>query len=480
MPFAFAAAKVNSLVVEDDKTDQFQIERKLRAADVFSPAIYDNYRQGFAMEHARAADIVALDVEVERVRQNSIDVANKLKRLNPDQTVIFFTSSPHEVMTQPINFVLDKSEQVWDAYERILMHILIHDKSLALLKSVNDFCMRPERWRLDEIYSETRESICSFVPPLLSIKSYFQRDDKETARRYEKLLRLLTGVYAGNPGASSVARALRGMRQPLLSVVLEELGELTQVEGVHVTPKLYQEVERLRDLIMTDEAVSSSGLFFDRAKVYALEGAAGVLDIVNQFLQSVMPAPPNADPYGRRWELEAERKAEVPEEALEGLSAEALEGVPAEAVEDDGLYLNAWFPEYEEGDSLKVGVAAKLRINIAPDEQEGGLGASDPIPPDKARLFYTIDHVDVMVICPEADVRPLLKRLELPPSAEKFVEFEVTARGAGAVNLTVALLVCNEPIYRTVFSCSAVEAEASAAVAGTTAESASASAEEVY
>lgn len=455
MPNAFAAAKVQSLVVEDDLRDKSEIEHKLRATDVFAPAIYDNYRQGFAMEHARAADIVALDVEVERVKQNSIDIAKKLKQLNPDQSVIFFTSSPHEVLTQPINFVLDKSAQVWDSYERLLMRILIHDKSLALLKYVNDFCMRPDTQRLGEVYRETQESIGSFVPSLISIQGYFQRDDKPTARRYGKLLRLLKGTYHGDPRAGRASRTLRNMRQPLLDVVLDEVGRLKQIDGVYVTPKLNSELEYLKDLIMHDE--SASGLLFDRAKVCALEGTAGVLHFVNQFLKGMTPAA------GTTRGAEPAALEQWPHKEIDILYADdALFG---DEVVDDGLYLNAWFPDYDDDDSLKVGVAARLRVNIDMESRDGSLGASESIPPDKAQILYTVGHIDVMVISPDADVTPLLKRLEMPPSAERFVEFKVTARAGGPINLTVALLVCNEPIYRTVFSCEAKESTAAAATA---------------
>src|SRR6266496_3091554 len=138
MPIEFFPVQLEPLVVDDDKSDLSQIEQKLKSARIFNPVLYDSYEPVQFIENARAADIVSLDLEVKRVKAPSLEVCRHLKLVNPEQSIIFFTSQPQEVLTEQINFVLDKSSEVWEAYDRLLMMILVHDRSLSLLRTVVD------------------------------------------------------------------------------------------------------------------------------------------------------------------------------------------------------------------------------------------------------------------------------------------------------------------------------------------------------
>src|SRR6185295_7236762 len=132
----FAPAKVTSLIVEDDTEERLQLVDKIGSSPVFDPLFYDNYRKGPLMQRAEKADIVSLDLEVETRKAESRYVCHQLKKKNPYKSVLFFTSNPKEVLGEPINFVLEKSQQVWKSYDRLLMKILIHDRGLGLLHDV--------------------------------------------------------------------------------------------------------------------------------------------------------------------------------------------------------------------------------------------------------------------------------------------------------------------------------------------------------
>ena len=70
-----------------------------------------------------------------------------------------------------------------------------------------------------------------------------------------------------------------------------------------------------------------------------------------------------------------------------------------------------------------------------------------------------------MLLCAEADIEPIFDTLDLPPDPCNSVKFYVTPLNKGELNLTIVLLLKNEPIHRTTFSCEAEVAETRAASA---------------
>jgi hypothetical protein len=93
-----------------------------------------------------------------------------------------------------------------------------------------------------------------------------------------------------------------------------------------------------------------------------------------------------------------------------------------------------------------VGEAAPLRVNLGP-KRAGGAAATVT----EARCFDEVDHVDVVVRCATARVEPASRRLAMPPSAERFVEFALTPLRAGALRVAVVVLVQNDPVERLEF-----------------------------
>lgn len=113
------------------------------------------------------------------------------------------------------------------------------------------------------------------------------------------------------------------------------------------------------------------------------------------------------------------------------------------------IHLNVWFPEDRWAVvTLPVGAAARLLVNLAQRPREAAL-ASERVSEDAIERFYEVDHVDVMVLCPGADVTPLRARLPLPPDAGAIARFEITPRRVGPLELSVVLLIEGESVHRT-------------------------------
>ena len=426
MGTAFAPAKVTSLVVEDNKNERLRIARKLSSSQAFEPVFYDNYQKHPLMQRAQDADIVSLDLEVENRRAESLFVCSQLKKQNPEKSVIFFTSSPEDVLSQPINFVLEKSKQVWESYDRLLMMILVHDRSFSLLREVVD--LSGNREEIEEHYAEMREKLSPFISSLLTIQRVFKKEDRTIAKRYRRLTKVLKKIYSVGGDAENIAVKLQKMQEPLIGFVRQELADLKQFDGVYATPKLENEIVDLDfSIAHQPNLLWPKRTVGERMIVFAADRVADSFRSVSEYLKTGQT-----------------ETAQTPE-------------TTSAAVEEHTLYLNAWFPDYEEKDSLTVYVPAELRVALDYLTTEN-LGTSAQISPEKAELLNTAGHVEVMVISPEADIDPLIVSLELPPEKEAFVKFTVTPRKEGSINLSVLLLIRNEPIYRTVFVCQALPA----------------------
>jgi len=64
-----------------------------------------------------------------------------------------------------------------------------------------------------------------------------------------------------------------------------------------------------------------------------------------------------------------------------------------------------------------------------------------------------VDHCDVMVLVPDADVtRPLRQRLDLPPAPGNALTWTVTPRQEGVLTIHVVFMVNNDPVFHTEFS----------------------------
>jgi len=427
MGYGFAPAKVTSLIVEDDQKHRLQLVEKLGSSRAFEPLFYDNYRKAPFMRRAKDADIVSLDLEVEHHTNESRYVCKQLKSADPFKTVIYFTSNPEEVLTEPINFVLEKSKDVWDSYDSLLLQIFVHDRSLNLLHDV--LKLSADQQDVQEHYNEIREQLPSFISSLLSIQDVFKKENKKTAKRYLKLGKFLTQMYRVSGDEKGISYKLHQMQRPLMGWLNTELAELKQVEGVHVTPKLEDEI---RGLVQSVAEQSSSYVddrtFTEKVIVSAADRVTDTLKSVSEYFSGGNPEP---------LPLVSDDEDETKDER--------------------SLYLNASFPDYEEKETLTVSVPAEMRISLDHVRGDDSLGASEELPAEKAELLQETGQVDVMLLCPEADVHPIIRTLDLPPRKDNYVTFSVTPRVAGQLNLTIVLLLKNEPIHRTAFSCQAVE-----------------------
>jgi hypothetical protein len=144
-----------------------------------------------------------------------------------------------------------------------------------------------------------------------------------------------------------------------------------------------------------------------------------------------------------------------PDETVGGAGGEA-----AAADESETFYLNVWFPDRPaEQPWLVVRRAERMLVNLGALMEEGPLGKSEPVSEEAEETLETVEYVDVLIQCSDADVVPLHSRIRVPPRKENTAQFEVTPRRGGEIPLTVVLLVKNDPIHRTHLYFEAKEAE---------------------
>jgi hypothetical protein len=147
-----------------------------------------------------------------------------------------------------------------------------------------------------------------------------------------------------------------------------------------------------------------------------------------------------------------------PEQTVGGVGDEAA------ADESETFYLNVWFPDRPaEEPWLVVGRAERMLVNLGAQMEEGQLGKSEPVSEEAEETLETVEYVDVLIQCSDADVVPLHSRIQVPPRKENTARFEVTPRRGGEIPLTVVLLVKNDPIHRTHFYFEAKETAPDAA-----------------
>jgi hypothetical protein len=142
--------------------------------------------------------------------------------------------------------------------------------------------------------------------------------------------------------------------------------------------------------------------------------------------------------------LEASRGSDepVPRAHVESI----VDALHDQLVDPAALHLNAWLPDHAGERPLTVGSAARLCVNLGPRRDEGA-----SVSATHAARLDELDHVDVVVLCPGARVSPASRVLELPPRADRVVEFALTPLRAGALHVVVELLIQGDPIERVEF-----------------------------
>jgi hypothetical protein len=430
-----AATQVRVTAVEDNLEERRAIENKLQAAKMFTCHVYSKYRGENVFEAAQHSDIVSLDLMVQGTSADSIKLANELIRKNPHQSLLFFTTNPQEqvtlkaghVVTLPGNFILSKHDEVWEAYDQLLLSIWIHDRCLAIIRATNDYYQNLDDSKSRETLEHVVHQVRGFYPALL-----FLVDEVNAApakKRYLKLRNTLYTVLEEVVETGNVRKSLRNVRRPLMNIVTEELRDIKNIDGVFTTTKLDNEIALLRKAIYGEKLVKTKVLFY--------ESLASSLELFNKILKTrkLMPVRESSE----SWSVApGQSKGKQPE---------------PEEPEAANLYLNAWFPEYAGKDKLVVGTKTAFLVNLGTTLEPDHLGVSDPVSEAEIALFDTVEYLDVMVISPTADIVPLRNRLKMPPTPDNPARFEITPRGEGILDLTVILTVLNEPIHRTVFTC---------------------------
>ena len=124
------------------------------------------------------------------------------------------------------------------------------------------------------------------------------------------------------------------------------------------------------------------------------------------------------------------------------------------------LHLNTWFPDEPNSDvHLPVGKPARLCVNLGPPHIPSGAGKISPLDAAALAKLAKEGALDVLVLCPGARVKPLRKRMPLPPDPKTILEFTLTPLRDGKLDLQIVLLIKNEPIHRTFFPIEAFKTE---------------------
>lgn len=274
------------------------------------------------------------------------------------------------------------------------------------------------------------------------------------------------------PGAREPQRAtlhlsfsLSDLDKPLPRALLEALEPLVDIrvsEGpradhritvrVHVGPEASPETERAADFLLDlpwEALGDENGPLFKgmgRARVERLLPATRSAAAARHALESFSP--------GLSKSIDLPLAAPPP--ATRGL----LDDVPSEAP----LCLNAWFPDHPADPiRLPVGLPALLHVNLGPPRDDAA--ASEPLPPDVIQALHEVPFIDVLVLCAGADIRPLRRRLVMPPDPALVLEFALTPSRPGPLEIQIVLLVHNEPIHRMLVPAEAVPSASTSAAA---------------
>lgn len=361
-----------------------------------------------ALEAARYADIISLDVRIGLFTNRSITAARWLKKENPFRAIFFFTRVPEAVVKDwPVNFILVKGTPAARLLNRIPLMILVHDICLALVREIIGLFEATEQRPREQLRLGLLSRLRHFYYLLPPIERSARRSDLSVAHRYQEFRSNLS-PFVEDPSYLFGAPhdGLSAVKHLLLDNVTTELHELQKIPGVRVRDTLKGEINSLTTFQPSLAATEPSSV------------------------DAVIAPDATAD------EIRADEDIE-----------------PA-------FFLNVWFPDQPlEQPWLIVAQAARMLVNLGEQRDEMSLGTTDPISEEAEAKLDTVEYVDVLVICNDADVVPLRNRIQVPPRKETTAQFEITPLREGEISLTVTLLIKNDPIHTTLFSFEARETE---------------------
>jgi hypothetical protein len=446
-------------VVEDRADHAEQIKQALAESPIFDFDVYSTYKGRNVLEEAIFADIVSLDVEVDKNRESSKRMARHIRLRDPHKSVFFFAEDPKEVQGEPGHFVLQKVQPVWRAYGRLLVMIWTHDRCLSLLKATNDYFHNYDKEPYSTEFKKVFEKFQKFYPTLYWVVEATRELDPKMAETYLKLRDTLHGIADGIVFGRNFTKALAKVRRPLLEVVLSELRNIKEIEGVFTTHIYDSEIYALKNSIVSRPVGSRRRHPVMATKVFILESLSKSMRAFRDVLRLGEADRPLQG-------LPPDLRSPVGDPDIEG-SPQSVGDEPAAATEsadeEAALYLRAWFVDQEEDKLMErplvVGETSSLLVNIIQILRITEGGFHDRLPDEVKSLINSVEYVDIVVSCPDAEVVPLRNRLFMPPDPDKPAKFGVTPRTEGDFDLTLMIMIRNEPVHRTVFLCCAVEAK---------------------
>jgi hypothetical protein len=413
---------MKAVIVEDSHADAEQIEKDLNEIDVRRIVRLRSYEDANLIELAKDADIVSLDTGAGGYSYQSLAVARALAKVIPYAANFFYTADPLWVIKNPFNFIIEKHKPAQRAFGHVVLMMLAHNRSLSVLHSLSELLRAKNEDEINERLRSVNQDIKYFHLSLSSIVNRLSKADPDTASRYDKLKSIIHDAATSQEIEKDASNTfLTSVSRPLLYSVRDELAHLRDIEGVHVEPEAESEINLLESRLLAARATRT----------------------LRQFSEKRLWMP---DVLLTKGDLD------VPDEPVEH---EVESGDPASTI-----YLNVWFYDVTgETVTLVEQEPMTLAVNIGPLRQaDSEYASSDAISADTSHLFYSIEYLDILIICPDASVEPLNQRLPMPPGPNATVIFTLTPNHPGSVEVTVVILVCNDPIHRSVFSFEAVEA----------------------
>src|SRR5438270_547065 len=104
-PFKAHVRPFKAHVIEDEESDRKTFVEELNRTGIFAPDTSSDV-SGDYMDKARGADIISLDARIDGVISPSLRAASRLISNNPDQSGVFVTLVPKEVINSPGNFCI--------------------------------------------------------------------------------------------------------------------------------------------------------------------------------------------------------------------------------------------------------------------------------------------------------------------------------------------------------------------------------------
>jgi CheY-like chemotaxis protein len=408
MPVAELSAerkKLSAFLADDEGPHVEFVAAKLTGVGIEIIAEKNALESVKDLEESADAQIIVLDLKFGTSTTESIEAAMWLKGQNPFRAIFFFTQVPEALndIEWPVNFVLDKTKPAADQLDQIALRILIHDISLALLSKLTELPKTGNGQDAENKLLSFSDHLEEFYILLFPIEWSAEKVNPSIKQRCQQIRASLSPYVENTEYLTSAASydGLAGLQRLFFESVSAELHELERIDGVSIGDRLKEQVALLKrqqsDLVLLDGATERKEVSYETS---------------------------------------------VHEEA-------------------SSFQLSVWFPDRPaEEPWLLVGQESRMFVKLDFEQGKEGLAVPDPASADVEETPDTIEHIDVLILCPDADIVPLRNRIKVPPHRGTPAQFQVMPLREGKLPLTVVFMVQNDPIHRTPFYFEAKRAEA--------------------